>query len=157
MSKQALLRERMTSVSQWFGVVPDTIECRLERGPKPGLIGPFERHDRIAATRRAIDVKVHDDVVIHSEDRRIKSRLVSPDLQPGCGRPPSKQLDGGPTPGNDGLTNVLFFSAKGQARTVRVADEYSDADTTPRRFDKGVDEAIQGVEQERRGEHQDVD
>ena len=147
----------MTSVGQRFGVVPDSIECLLERGPKPGLIGPREHHDRIVATRRAIDVKVHDDAVIHSEDRRIKGRLVRADLQPGCRRPRSEQFDGGAAPGDDGFTDVLFFASKGQARTVRVADEQSHADTTPRRFNKGVDEAVEGVEQERRGKHQDVD
>lgn len=102
-------------------------------------------------------MEVDDYGVINPKDRRVQRGVVGADVQSRCAGVRSEQFDRRAAARDDGFTDTFLLTAQDHGGGVRITDEKTDRNTAGGGVEQGVKKSVEGVEQERGRQDQDVD
>ncbi len=102
-------------------------------------------------------MEVDDHRIVDAEDRRVERGVVGADVQSWGAGVGGEQFDGGAASGDDGFTDPLVLTAQDRGGGVGVTNEKSHCNAAGGGAEEGVEESVEGVEEERGGQDEDVD
>ncbi|SKT17757.1 Uncharacterised protein [Mycobacteroides abscessus subsp. abscessus] len=102
-------------------------------------------------------MEVDDHGVIDPKDRRVERGVVGADVQPRGAGVRGEQFHGRAAAGDDGLADPFLLAAQDRGGGVGVPDEKPHRHTAGGGGEQGVEESVEGVEQERGRQDEDVD